>query len=160
MSTWLPEIQLLLESCSNLSTKGTTGFRLCDMGLIADVFCLFKCPECDCVGLSLEDDDRRGHSTLNGCVTVISMETGKVLDVEALTSHCKECKYYEKLEKNRWSETMYAKLNVQTGMRIKCVLFISAVEKKELSIRKAATAYGAPKDALNRRVNVGKKMYH
>jgi hypothetical protein len=50
---------------------------------------------------------------------------------------------------------MYAKLNVQTGMRIKCVLFISAVEKKELLIRKAATAYGAPKDALNRRVNVG-----
>jgi hypothetical protein len=34
-------------------------------------------------------------------------------------------------------------------------LFISAVEKKELLIRKAATAYGAPKDALNRRVNVG-----
>ncbi len=28
------------------------------------------------------------------------METGKVLDVEALSSHCKECKCYEKLEKN------------------------------------------------------------
>jgi hypothetical protein len=222
------KLQQLINERSNGKTldnsdKGITGFRLCDMGLIADVFCLFKCPECDCVGLSLEEDDvsrkgcasklrlcclncswkhlfwtskrteksfevnkrlvygmrrigkghagaskfcsimnmpspltaksfrkssrtitqhvkkvakacmksaaeevcakkgtvdsddtipvdcgiscdgswqRRGHSSLNGCVTIISMETGKVLDVEALTSHCKECKYYEKLDKN------------------------------------------------------------
>ena len=33
---------------------------------------------------------RRVHSLLNGCVTVISMDTGKVLDVEALSTHCKE----------------------------------------------------------------------
>ena len=43
---------------------------------------------------------RRGHSSLNGCVTVISMDTGKVLDVEALTNHCKECKLHEKLDRN------------------------------------------------------------
>ena len=49
---------------------------------------------------------------------------------------------------------MYAELKVQTGMRIQSVLIaISAVEKKELSIRKAATAYGVPKGALNCRVN-------
>jgi hypothetical protein len=54
----------------------------------------------DC-GISCDGSwQRRGHSSLNGCVTIISMETGKVLDVEALTSHCKECKYYEKLDKN------------------------------------------------------------
>ena len=49
---------------------------------------------------------------------------------------------------------MYAELNVQTGMRIQSVLIaISEVDKKELSIRKAATAYGVPKGALNCRVN-------
>jgi hypothetical protein len=211
------KLQQLINERSNRKTldnsdKSITGFRFCDMGLIADVFCLLKCPECDCVGLSLEEDDvsrkgcasklrlccqncswkhlfwtskraeksfevnkrliygmrrigkghagaskfcsimnmpspltaksfrkssrtitqhvkkvakacmksaaeevrtkkrtvdsddtipvdcgiscdgswqRRGHSSLNGCVTIISMETGKVLDVEAMTSHCK-----------------------------------------------------------------------
>ena len=33
---------------------------------------------------------RRGHSSLNGCVTVKSIDTWKVLDVEALTTLCKE----------------------------------------------------------------------
>ena len=32
-------------------------------------------------------------------------------------------------------------------------LAISAVEKKKMSIRKAAAALGVPKDSLNRRVN-------
>ena len=32
---------------------------------------------------------KRGYSSRNGCVTVISMDTGKVLDVEALSQGCK-----------------------------------------------------------------------
>ncbi|CAB4044755.1 Hypothetical predicted protein, partial [Paramuricea clavata] len=33
---------------------------------------------------------RRGHSSSNGCVTVVSIDTGKVHDVETLTTFCKE----------------------------------------------------------------------
>jgi hypothetical protein len=49
-------------------------------------------------------------------------------------------KYIRKTQRANWHEDQ---------MR----LAISAVEKKEMSTRKAATAYGVPKDALNRRVN-------
>ena len=46
---------------------------------------------------------RRGFSSLNGCVTTISMDTGKILDVEPLSKVCHTCK---KLEKNpQTSET-------------------------------------------------------
>ena len=34
---------------------------------------------------------RRGHSSLNGCVTTLSMESGKCLDVEVLTKVCHGC---------------------------------------------------------------------
>ena len=54
----------------------------------------------DCSILCDGSWQRRGHCSLIGCVTIVSMETGQVLDVEALSSHCKECKCYEKLEKN------------------------------------------------------------
>ena len=33
----------------------------------------------------------RGHSSLNGVVTVTSFDTGKVLDVECLTKYCQKC---------------------------------------------------------------------
>ena len=35
---------------------------------------------------------RRGFSFSNGCVTAISMDTGKVLDVEPLSKVCKKCR--------------------------------------------------------------------
>ena len=38
---------------------------------------------------------RRGFSSLNGCVSAISMDTGKVVDVEALSKVCKKCKEHE-----------------------------------------------------------------
>lgn len=34
---------------------------------------------------------KRGHTSLNGVVTVTSFETGKVLDVECLTKYCQGC---------------------------------------------------------------------
>ena len=34
----------------------------------------------------------RGHSSLNGCVTAISMDTGKCLDVKVMTKNCRGCK--------------------------------------------------------------------
>ena len=68
-TTWLPEIQLLLkklqqlineesnEETFNYNSENITGFRFCDMELFADVFGLLRCPECECVGLSLKEDD-------------------------------------------------------------------------------------------------------
>ena len=43
---------------------------------------------------------RRGYSSRNGCVTAISMDTGKVLDVEALSQACKQCERHDHLDKN------------------------------------------------------------
>jgi hypothetical protein len=68
----------------------------------------------DC-GISCDGSwQRRGHSSLNGRVTVIT----KVLDVEALITHCKECKHYEKLENNNkeyreWKAKHNCKANYQ-----------------------------------------------
>ena len=43
---------------------------------------------------------KRGFSSRNGCVTAISIDTGKVLDVEALSQACKQCELHEHLDKN------------------------------------------------------------
>ena len=42
----------------------------------------------------------RGFSSRNGCVTVISIDTAKVVDVEALSQACKQCELHEHLDKN------------------------------------------------------------
>ena len=40
---------------------------------------------------------RRGYSSLNGCTVAISMETGKILDVEPMSRYCKGCSLKESL---------------------------------------------------------------
>lgn len=46
----------------------------------------------DC-GVSVDGSwQRRGHSSLNGCVTAISIDTGKVLDIEVMSKMCRSCK--------------------------------------------------------------------
>ena len=39
---------------------------------------------------------RRGHSSHNGVVTAISVETGKCLDMAVLTNLCRSCQRWEK----------------------------------------------------------------
>ncbi|GBN08363.1 hypothetical protein AVEN_55587-1 [Araneus ventricosus] len=34
---------------------------------------------------------KRGYSSLNGCVSCISVDTGKVLDIEIMTNFCRMC---------------------------------------------------------------------
>lgn len=34
---------------------------------------------------------RRGHMSLNGCVSVISIDTGKILDLEVMSQYCRMC---------------------------------------------------------------------
>ena len=41
---------------------------------------------------------KRGYSSLNGVVTVISMDNGKILDIEPMTLTCKSCLIHEKLK--------------------------------------------------------------
>ena len=43
---------------------------------------------------------RRGHSSHNGVMTAISVDTGKILDIEAMSRICKECNANEHLKKN------------------------------------------------------------
>lgn len=43
---------------------------------------------------------RRGHSSRNGCVTVISMDTGTVLDVETFSQGWKKCELNEHVDTN------------------------------------------------------------
>ncbi|XP_064470221.1 uncharacterized protein LOC135384970 [Ornithodoros turicata] len=40
---------------------------------------------------------KRGYSSLNGCVTALSIETGKVLDLEVMSSFCNTCRKLERL---------------------------------------------------------------
>ncbi|GFX89151.1 uncharacterized protein TNCV_20471 [Trichonephila clavipes] len=41
---------------------------------------------------------RRGHMSINGYVSVISIDTGKILDLEVMTQYCKMCKLNVKCE--------------------------------------------------------------
>ena len=41
---------------------------------------------------------RRGHASLNGCVTTLSIDSGKCLDVEILTKVCHGCQKIEREE--------------------------------------------------------------
>ncbi|GFY28364.1 CCHC-type domain-containing protein [Trichonephila clavipes] len=42
---------------------------------------------------------RRGHSSLNGCVAVLSIDTGKVLDLEVMSKWCRNCNTSKSSEK-------------------------------------------------------------
>lgn len=43
---------------------------------------------------------KRGYSSQNGCVIIMSIDTGKVLDVEPLTKVCKQCQLYSHFDKD------------------------------------------------------------
>ena len=43
---------------------------------------------------------KRGFTSLNGAVAAISIETGRILDVEAMTRYCQWCINIEKFREN------------------------------------------------------------
>ena len=43
---------------------------------------------------------KRGHSSQNGCMIIMSIDSGKVLDVEPLTKVCKQCQLHSHLDKH------------------------------------------------------------
>ena len=72
------------------------------------------------VGTSVSCDgswQRRGFSSLNGVVIAISMKTGKVVDIKAMTRACKACSLKENLKKDdplayaHWREGHVCNLN-------------------------------------------------
>ncbi|GFX49695.1 hypothetical protein TNCV_1637331 [Trichonephila clavipes] len=48
---------------------------------------------------SMVNGQRRGHSSLNGCVTVLSIDTGKVVDLEVMSKWCRNCNTSKSSEK-------------------------------------------------------------
>ena len=58
-----------------------------------------KCNTNDECAVSVDGSwQKRGYTSLNGCVTAISIESGKILDIEPMSRYCKECEVHEKLE--------------------------------------------------------------
>ena len=58
---------------------------------------------------------KRGHSSMNGCVTALSMDTGKCLDVEVLTRYAMDAK---DMKTNRTQEKIeYGKQSMQGNAR-------------------------------------------
>lgn len=57
------------------------------MNTAAEVRCVVRSTEC---GVSGDGTwQRRGHSSLNGCVSLISIDTGKIIDVGGMSSKCR-----------------------------------------------------------------------
>ncbi|GFX64979.1 uncharacterized protein TNCV_451171 [Trichonephila clavipes] len=52
-------------------------------------------------GISVDGTwQRRGYTSMNGCVAAISVDTGKVLDKEVMSSHCPTCKRLQTMPRN------------------------------------------------------------
>ena len=59
--------------------------------------------EDDVVNCSVSCDgnwQKRGYSSQNGCVIIMSIDTSKVLDVEPLTKVCKQCQLHSHLDRD------------------------------------------------------------
>ena len=77
----------------------------CDANVDSSIFSV-----ADIVDTSVSCDgtwERRGFSSLNGTVACISMDTGKVLDIEIMSRYCQSCVTNASLEKtnpNKFAE--------------------------------------------------------
>ncbi|GFY32462.1 uncharacterized protein TNCV_3559701 [Trichonephila clavipes] len=65
-----------------------------------------KIVEC---GISVDGTlQRRGYSSMNGCVAALSVDTGKVVDIEIMSSYCPTCRKISKMPRSIESETYAA----------------------------------------------------
>ncbi|GFW59984.1 CCHC-type domain-containing protein [Trichonephila clavipes] len=100
-------------SSENIPSKDDkmSGNRIFDVEILHSVLSCLCCPSCLSVNLQLTEDSifglssdvaecgvsvdgtwqRRGHSSLNGCIAVLSIDTGKVLDLELISRWCRVC---------------------------------------------------------------------
>ena len=57
------------------------------------------------IGISFDGTwQKRGHSSLNGVAAAISVTTGKVLDVDVLSRHCKGCSEHAVMKETKPDE--------------------------------------------------------
>ncbi|GFW91811.1 uncharacterized protein TNCV_3400711 [Trichonephila clavipes] len=62
-----------------------------------------KIVEC---GISVDGTwQRRGYSSMNGCVAALSVDTGKVVDIEIMSSYCPTCRKISKMPRSIESKT-------------------------------------------------------
>ena len=80
---------------------------------------------------------KRGYSSLNGVVTAISIDTGKIIDCEAMSRICKACNLKQNLRKtdinayNIWKATHVCKVaSIQN--RVNRVNSIESIQKRAL----------------------------
>ncbi|GFU82537.1 uncharacterized protein TNCV_4869201 [Trichonephila clavipes] len=65
-----------------------------------------KIVEC---GISVDGTwQRRGYSSMNGCVAALSVDTGKVVDIEIMSSYCPTYRNISKMPRSIESETFAA----------------------------------------------------
>ncbi|GFU22280.1 uncharacterized protein TNCV_4856211 [Trichonephila clavipes] len=65
-----------------------------------------KIVEC---GISVDGTwQRRGYSSMNGCVSALSVDTGKVVDIEIMSSYCPTCRKISKMPRSIESKTFAA----------------------------------------------------
>ncbi|GIY34102.1 GMC_oxred_C domain-containing protein [Caerostris extrusa] len=71
-------------------------YSMCNAAMeVAETFNRDEC------GVSVDGTwQRRGHTSLNGCVALISIDTRKVLDLEVMSSYCPTCRKLQKMHKN------------------------------------------------------------
>ena len=70
------------------------------------------------IGISQDGTwQRRGYSSLNGCVAAVSMDNGKVVDIESMSRYCRGCsdmeetKMKDPIQYDSWKETHVCNFN-------------------------------------------------
>ncbi|GFV66634.1 uncharacterized protein TNCV_2594551 [Trichonephila clavipes] len=104
------------EEIAEYQRKPLTGNRIIDMEVLLNLFLQLCCPRCFEEGILLSEDStyvdgtwqRRGYSSMNGCVAALSVDTGKVVDIEIMSSYCPTCRKISKMPRSIESETFAA----------------------------------------------------
>ncbi|GFU24687.1 uncharacterized protein TNCV_3178271 [Trichonephila clavipes] len=122
-------LQLTEDSIFGLSSVSKAAYRSCDKKLLnvasvvsknamieaADEVRKLKntsdVAEC---GVTVDGTwQRRGHSSLNGCVAVLSIDTSKVVDLEVMSKWCRNCNTSKSSEKSKHVKKHHCSCNHQ-----------------------------------------------
>ncbi|GFS97939.1 uncharacterized protein TNCV_2018771 [Trichonephila clavipes] len=104
------------EEIAEYQRKPLTGNRIIDMEVLLNLFLQLCCPRCFEEGILLSEDStyvdgtwqRRGYCSMNGCVAALSADTGKVVDIEIMSSYCNTCRKISKIPRSIESKTFAA----------------------------------------------------
>ncbi|GFT06574.1 uncharacterized protein TNCV_2643801 [Trichonephila clavipes] len=104
------------EEIAEYQRKPLTGNRIVDKKVILNLFLQICCPRCFEEGFLLSEDSTyvdgtwqcRGYSSMNGCVAALSVDTGKVVDIEIMSSCCPTSRKISKMPRSIESETFAA----------------------------------------------------